>query len=389
MAKDSMTDAASKDPAWQPTAVKVLAALFILSLPFKFATVHIAAVLLAATLFTARMHEFKATPARLYLQTSLAWLVPILVASVWHSLATLPVNPNLAEAAKAVARILFLGLAWIVLLERGWLSVRLAVTMAALAIFAVIVTGYYDLYTHWSAGKTPSWNRRISGAIHHPNALGLFMALGIVLSAALLRAKRGGLWPWLIIILALPILWATGSRGSLIGTVAGLLCLLTYSSLRHIALLVTAGAAIWAAQALDIIDFQRAGSDVTRRALVELAFQKWQEAPWFGWGIGTFPSLEGNRWKTFVHNVPLELAVSVGVFAVIGWAYATFRLLLGLVRELRDDTRSVLAIFVTLIVTGLVDYSLLTSSLYQALWALLTLHACWVIHLKRAPQQPA
>ena len=369
----------SQPPAWQAHAAKLLAALFILSLPFKFATVHIAAVLLAASLVSTKRHELTAAPTRLYLGTSLPWLIPILVASAWHYFAPLTVEPDLAEAVKAFARILFLGLAWVVMLERGWLSMRFTVTVAMIAIAAVIVSGYQDLYSHWSAGKTPNWNRRISGAVYHPNALGLFMALGIVLSAALLRARQAGVWPWLVIILALPILWATGSRGSLIGTLAGLLSLVSYTNIRHLALLAAIAASIWAAEALDLIDFQRKGSDVTRRALLDLSIAKWREAPWFGWGVGTFQFLEGNRWKTGTHNVLLDMGVSVGIFAVLGWLYSTLRLLGGLVTTRVEEARGTLALFAVLLATGMVDYTLLTSSLYQGLWVLVTVHTCWVI----------
>ena len=366
-------------PTWQAHAIKLLAALFIISLPFKLATVHIAAALLAASLISAKPTELNTRPARLYLAATLPWLTPILIASAWHYFAPLAVEPDFAEAVKAVARILFLGLAWVVMLERGWLSTRFAVSFAMIAIAAVILSGYYDLYNHWSAGKTPNWNRRISGAIYHPNALGLFMALGIVLSAALLRAKQAGLWPWLMIILALPILWATGSRGSLIGTLAGLLCLVSYTNIRHLALLLAIVASVWAAEALDIIDFQRKGSDTARRALLELAIAKWREAPWFGWGVGTFPFLEGNRWKTGTHNVLLDMGVSVGIFAVIGWLYSTLRLLAGLVAARAEAARSALAPLAVLLAAGLVDYTLLTSSLYQGLWVLITVHACWAV----------
>lgn len=364
---------------WQAHAVKVLAALFILSLPFKFATGHVAAVLLAASLIGAKQHELKASPARLYLGTSLPWLVPILVASAWHYFAPLTVEPDFAEAVKAVVRVLFLGLAWVVMLERGWLSTRFAVSFAMIAIAAVAMSGYYDLYAHWAAGKAPNWNRRISGAVYHPNALGLFMALGIVLSAALLRARQARLWPWLTIILALPILWATGSRGSLIGTLGGLLCLVSYKNIRHLALLLAIAASVWAAEVLDIIDFQRQGSDTTRRALLELAGAKWREAPWFGWGVGTFPFLEGNRWKTGTHNVLLDMGVSVGIFAALGWLYGSLRIVGVLLVAKEDIARSALAMFAVLLATGTVDYTLLTSSLYQGLWVLITVHACWVI----------
>lgn len=369
----------SQPLTWQAHAVKVLAALFILSLPFKLATVHIAAVLLAASLISTKPGELKAPATRLYLGTSLPWLVPIIIATIWHYFAPLTVEPNLAEAIKGVARILFLGLAWLVMLERGWLSTRFAVTIGMIALTAVIFSGYYDLYSHWSAGKTPNWNRRISGAIYHPNALGLFMALSIVLSASLLRARQASFWPWLLIVLSLPILWATGSRGSLIGTVAGLSCLISFTNVRHIALLAAVAASIWAAEVLDIIDFQRKGSDVTRRALLELAIAKWREAPWFGWGVGTFPFLEGNRWRTGTHNVLLDMGVSVGVFAVLGWIYSSLRIAGGLLAARGEIVRSMLAMFTVLLATGMVDYTLLTSSLYQGLWVLITVHACWEI----------
>ena len=379
----------SPPTAWQAHAVKLLAALFILSLPFKLATVHIAAVLLAASLISAKQSELHAAPARLYLGTTLPWLIPVLVATAWHYFAPLTVEPSFAEAVKAVARILLLGLAWAVMLERGWLSVRFAVKLSMITVAAVILSGYYDLYNHWSVGKAPNWSLRISGAIYHPNALGLFMALGIVLSAALLRARQAGLWPWLIIILALPILWATGSRGSLIGTLAGLLCLVSYTNIRHLALLLAISASVWAAESLDIIDFQRKGSDTERRALLELAIVKWREAPWFGWGVGTFPFLEGNRGKTGTHNVLLDMGVSVGIFAVLGWLYSTSRLLVRLVIEGQPKNSGPLAMLVALLATGMVDYTLLTSSLYQGLWVLVTVHISWTLTSNQREQNTA
>lgn len=354
-------------------------ALFVLSLPFKLATVHVAGSLLLLTAFALRRGDFGLGPVRTFAVTSLAWLVPVLLAGLWHAFSSTPSAAPFVETVKVWARILGVGLGLLFLLQRGYVSMRAIVLLVLAAIAVVVASGYYEWFVQWQAGRLPNWSRwRISGWVFHPNPFAFWIALGVVISAALLRARQGGMWPWLLIALSVPLLWASGSRGSIIALLAGLCCFVAVKDRRYLWVLLGVGMALVFAYAMDWLDFQRAGSDRARSAILRFAFAKWAEAPGFGWGIGSLPVLEGHVQRQAAHNVVIDLAVSCGVLAVVGWCYAVGRMLLGLWRSTHSAARGVLAALVVVLVSGLVDYSLLTATIFQGAWMLVAVLACWV-----------
>lgn len=354
--------------------------LFVVSLPFKVATVHVAGGLLLLTAFALRRRDFGLGPVRTYAETSLAWLVPVLLAGLWHAFASTPSAAPFVETVKVLARILGVGLGLLFLLQRGYVSMRAIVLVTLAAIAVVVASGYYEWFVQWQAGRLPNWSsRRISGWVFHPNPFAFCIALGVVISAALLRARQGGIWPWLLIALSVPLLWASGSRGSIIALLTGLCCFVAVKDRRYLWILLGVGMALVFAYAMDWLDFQRAGSDRIRSAILHFAFAKWGEAPWFGWGIGSLPALEGHVHRQAAHNVVIDLAVSCGLLAVVGWCYAVGRMLLGLWRSTHSAARGVLAALVVVLVSGLVDYSLLTATIYQGAWMLVAVLACWVM----------
>lgn len=354
--------------------------LFVVSLPFKVATVHVAGGLLLLTAFALRRRDFGLGPVRTYAETSLAWLVPVLLAGLWHAFASTPSAAPFVETVKVLARILGVGLGLLFLLQRGYVSLRTIVLLVLAEIAVVVVSGYYEWFMKWQAGRLPNWSRwRISGWVFHPNPFAFCIALGVVISAALLRARQGGMWPWMLIAVSVPLLWASGSRGSIIALLAGLCCFVAVKDRRYLWILLGVGMALVFAYAMDWLDFQRAGSDRIRSAILHFAFAKWGEAPWFGWGIGSLPVLEGHVHRQAAHNVVIDLAVSCGLLAVVGWCYAVGRMLLGLWRSKHSAARGVLAALVVVLVSGLVDYSLLTATIYQGAWMLVAVLACWVM----------
>lgn len=362
--------------------VSVLA-LFVLSLPFKLATVHVAGGLLLLTAFGLRRNDFGPGPVRAFAETSLAWLVPVMLAGLWHAFSNTPSAAPFAETVKVWARILGVGLGLLVLLQREYVSLRAVTLVMLAAIVVVAASGYYEWFVQWQAGRLPDWSsRRISGWVFHPNPFAFCIALGVVISAALLRARQGGTWPWPLIAVSVPLLWASGSRGSIIAVLAGLCCLVSVKDRRLLWVLSGVGVALAVAYGMDWLDFQRAGSDRTRGAILRFALAKWVEAPWFGWGIGSLPVLEGHVQHQAAHNVLIDLAVSCGALAIAGWCYATGRMLLGLWHSSHPAARGVLAALVVVLVSGLVDYSLLTATIYQGAWVLAAVLACWV-----APRQ--
>lgn len=353
--------------------------LFVLSLPFKLATVHVAGALLLLTAFGLRRCDFGPGPVRTFAVTSLAWLVPVLLAGLWHAISNTPSAAPYVETVKVWARILGVGLGLLFLLQRDYVSMRAIVLVTLAAIAVVVVSGYYEWFVQWQAGRLPNWSsRRISGWVFHPNPFAFWIALGMVISAALLRARQGGMWPWMLIAVSVPLLWASGSRGSIIAVLAGLCCFISVKDRRFLWVLLGVGLALAVAYGVGWLDFQRAGSDRTRSAILRFAFAKWAEAPGFGWGIGSLPVLEGHVQRQAAHNVVIDLAVSCGVFAVVGWCYAVGRMLLALWCSTHPAARGVLAALVVVLVSGLVDYSLLTATIYQGAWMLVAVLACWV-----------
>lgn len=365
---------------WKNVASVAVVTLFLVSLPFKLATVHVAGVFLVLAALGLRRTDFAVgEAARLLLLTSLAWLIPVLFAGLLHELAATPSAAAFSETAKVWARILGVGLGLVFLLQRGRVSLHAIFAGAALAIALVAASGYYEWFMLWREGGWPSWEgHRIMGAVFSPNPFGFLMAMGIVLGLGLLRAQVGGVWSLLLVSVCLPVLWASGSRGGMIAAVFGLISFFSIGKRRHwwalfglVGLLVLAYGAGW-------FDFQRASSDGTRRAILNFALMKWGEAPWFGWGIGALTVLDGHVDGQAAHNVLVDLGASCGVFAVVGWLYATGRMLVGLWGNEHPGARGVLAVLVVVLVAGLVDYSLLTAMIYQGVWMLVSVLACWI-----------
>lgn len=363
--------------------------IFVISLPFKVATGHIAGGLLLLAAFCMQRDDFGQGAIRNFAETSLAWLVPILVAGLWHTFSNTPSAAPFVETVKVWARILGVGLGLLFLLQRGYVSLRTIVLLVVAAAVVVVASGYYEWFVQWQAGLIPDWNRRrVSGWVFHPNPFAFCVALGVVTSAALLRARQGGMWPWLLIVLSVPLLWASGSRGSIIALVAGLCCFVSVKDRRYLWILLGVGVALAFAYAMDWLDFQRKGSDRVRGEILRFAFAKWAESPWFGWGVGSLPVLEGHVHRQAAHSVVIDLAVSCGVFAVFGWCYAVGRMLLGLLCSTHPAARGVLAALVVVLVSGLVDYSLLTATIYQGAWMLVAVLACWVTTRQAVVQEP-
>lgn len=354
--------------------------LFVLSLPFKLATLHVAGALLLLSAFGLRRRDFCPGPVSAFAVTSLAWLVPVLLAGLWHAFSNTPSAAPFVETVKVWARILGVGLGLLFLMQRGYVTLRAIVLLVLAATAVAVASGYYEWFVQWQAGRLPNWSsRRISGWVFHPNPFAFCIALGTVISAALLRARQGGMWPWLLIALSVPLLWASGSRGSIVALFAGLCCFVAVKDRRYLWVLLGVGMALVFAYAMDWLDFQRAGSDRARSAILRFALAKWVESPWFGWGIGSLPVMEGHVHRQAAHNVLIDLAVSCGVLAVLGWCYAVGRMLLGLWRSTHPAARGVLAALVVVLVSGLVDYSLLTATIYQGAWMLVAVLACWVM----------
>lgn len=362
---------------WQRMLAVSLAVLFTVSLPFKIAPFHFAAGGLALMLLTARRSELSTQPLRLYCLVSLAWLIPVLVASFWHEFNGPATGSSATEALKVLARILALGMAWLMFIQRGWLSLRTTVLAALVASALMIGSGYHELFMQLSAGRALGQNLRISGWVFNPNPFGMFMALSIILGAAILGTKQARWWPWILIAAATPLLLASGSRGAMVGTVLGLLCLISPVTKRHLIALAAIGAAIGAAYAFDLILLHRGTSDDVRSELLTLALAKWLAAPWLGWGIDTFPYLEGNRLHLGTHNIVTDLAVSCGGLAAVGWLYAAARVGVGLIKHPGRTAKCLLAAFAVILVGGMTDYSILTMQFYQGLWMLISAHACW------------
>lgn len=358
--------------------VSVLA-LFVLSVPFKLATVHVAAGFLVLTAFGLRYRDFKTGPVRAFTEISLAWLMPVLLAGIVHAFANTPSAASFAETLKVLARLFGAGLGVLFLLQYERVLPKHVIFLASLAILLVAMSGYHEWFTLWGHGNWPSWTgARVMGAIFNPNPFGFFMALGVVIAVALLRSNLAGAWPIFMVLGCSPLLWVSGSRGSILSALAGLLCLFALKRRSVLGVLVVSGAILAMLYGAGWLYPQRVLSDDTRIAILRFAVMKWVEAPWFGWGVGSLTVLEGNVSGQAAHNVLLDLAVSCGTIAVVGWLFAAARILHMLSRSDHPAACGVLSVFVVLLVSGSVDYSLLTATIYQGVWMLTAVLACWV-----------
>jgi hypothetical protein len=369
-------------------AAIILFTVYLLSLPPKWATLHLSGLLLVFTILLARRDDWRGPAMRNYILVTCSWLVPVALAALWQNLIGLETATTSPELLRLVLRMLMIGMGMVVLLQRNWLTLRGA-TVVMLCVLAVNVIAGYVEWMQADIGMQEGWRAfRMQGMVFNPNPFGTLMALAIVLSAGLLRTRSHNVLLWALLVLAIPAVWASGSRGAILVMLVGLTVL--FLPRNRISLIIYMAGALLMMLALVMYafsDHKYSHGDVLRAEAATFSIEMVLEAPWHGWGKEAFSKLPGKPDVNAPHNLLLDLAVTSGLVAVLGWLWSLSWLSMVLVRKNGEAARVVLAMLAAIVVAGILEYSLLNSTHFRGLWVLVTVFACWVLALPDADER--
>lgn len=353
--------------------------IFVLSLPPKWATLHIAGLVLVASVGFAHRSDWRSPAIRTYLLCTALWLVPVLLtASLQHALGV-ATAPAWHELPILVLRMLGIGLGIIVLLQRGWLTLPSAIFALLCALSIHAGAGLIDFLTEPDASLLAWRQLRITGLVFNPNPFGMFMALTAILSGGLLRNQLRRPALWLLLIAALFGVWASGSRGAILTVVAGFAVL--FPPVNRKRLLIYLGCAALAVLIyLNVkLDTNTPQSDNIRMQIISFTLDQIHQAPWLGWGIGAYERLPGHIVNA-PHNMWLDLALSSGLAALAGTLLSVALLIARLYRQHRPSSHLALAVFVAALVAGSLEYSILASTHFRGVWVIVTAIACYTLN---------
>lgn len=370
-------------PAGLSITALLLFSIHILSLAPKWATLHISGLFILLTLLFSKKENWQSSAMRIYIMMTCAWLVPVIAAGIWQNIAGIETASDGISTLKVVLRMLGIGMGIIFLLQRGWLEPRLAAISTLVAFALNLAVGYYDWIIQGS-GDPDVWRSfRMDGLIGNPNPFGTFTALTIIISAGLLRERARSAVLWTILALSFVAIWASGSRGAILATAVGLMALFPPVNRKNaIGLLLLMGA-FFSIFFMTDMHFVIRGNTL-RMELITYTIHKIMEAPFSGWGLHSFEAMPDRPWVASPHNMLLDLAVTSGVIAALGWFLSTALVAFRLARNHTWFSRIMLALLMTSIVSGVLEYSLLNSLHFQGIWMLVTAFSCWSLETRTA-----
>ncbi len=354
--------------------------VFGLSLPAKWATLHIAGLLLVVSAGFARREDWRSPAMQTFLLCTALWLVPVLLTAGLQHVQGVVTAPHWHELPVLVLRMLGIGVGLIVLLQRGWLTLHSAIFALLCALAVHAGAGLVDLFTTPNASLAAWREARINGLVFNPNPFGMFMAITAILSAGLLRSQRRPLL-WALLIAALVCVWASGSRGAILTVAAGFAVLFPPVNRARL-LFYLGGVALAAAVYLFAGTGVQSGamhSDSERMRIISFTLEQIRQAPWLGWGIGAYEHLPGHVVNA-PHNMWLDLAVSSGLVALVGALASTALLAYRLYRCDRPSAQLALAVFGASVLAGTLEYSILDSTHFRGVWVLVTAIACYTLN---------
>lgn len=356
--------------------------VFALSLPPKWATLHIAGLALAAAAGFARREDWHTPAMRVFLRCTALWLVPVLLAAILQRALGFTFAPDWLELLKLVLRMLGIGIGLIILIQRGWLTLQSAIValLCALAIHAS--AGLIQLLAE-PATSLAAWRQlRINGLVFNPNPFGMFMALTAVLSAGLLRnSLHRPMLLWALLIAALICVWASGSRGAILTVAAGLAVLFPPTNRTRLFVYLGCGvlmASVYLYVALHTPSLY-SGSDTQRMQAFAFSLEKIRMAPWIGWGLESYEYFPDRVGANAPHNMWLDIAVSSGLVALAGALLSTALLAYRLVRCGHPAAQLALAVFAASVMAGSLEYSILISTHFRGIWVIVTALACMTL----------
>jgi len=363
--------------------------VFALSLPPKWASLHLAGLLLVFSVGFARRSDWRTTAMRTYLLCTALWLIPVLLtAGLQHALGV-ATAPDWQELPILVLRMLGIGLGIIVLVQRGLLTLYSATFALLCALSIHAGAGLIDFLTTPNASLTAWRQLRINGLVFNPNPFGMFMAITAIFSTGLLRnqsSHRPALWA--LLIAALLCVWVSGSRGAILTVAAGFAVL--FPPVNRTRLFLYLGCAALAILIyLNIkLDANTPHSDNARMQIILFTLEQIRQAPWLGWGIGAYEHLPGHVVNA-PHNMWLDLAVSSGLVALAGGLLSAVLLIVRLYRQRQPTAQLALAVFVAALVAGTLEYSILDSTHFRGVWVLVVALACCTLNEQRCGSREA
>jgi O-antigen ligase len=352
--------------------------VFALSLPPKWATLHIAGLGLAASAGFARRVDWHTPAMRAFLFFTSLWLVPVLLAACLQHAQGLASAPNWLELLKLVLRMLGVGVGLIILIQRGWLTLQSAVVALLCALAIHVGAGLLQLLAE-PATSLAAWRQlRINGLVFNPNPFGMFMALTAVLSAGLLRDRLRHPLLWTVLIAALLCVWASGSRGAILTVATGFAVLFPPKTRTRLFVYLGCGvlmAAVYWYVALHTPSLY-SGSDTERMQAFAFSLEKIRLAPWTGWGLESYEYFPDRIGPNAPHNMWLDIAVSSGLVALAGALVSTALLAYRLYRCDHPAAQLALAVFAASVLAGSLEYSILISTHFRGIWVVVTALAC-------------
>lgn len=354
--------------------------IHLLSLPPKWATLHISGLLLVLAILYAHRDTWRSEAIRSYLVISCTWLIPFVMAAIWQNTSGLDTATTWPELVRLILRVLGVGVGVLVLLHRGWLTLR-SVTIAVLCVLAINVVAGYSDWAFSGDEIEDGWRAfRMQGMVFNPNPFGTLMALCVVLAAGLLRGKTGSILLWGLLIMAATAVWASGSRGAILAALVGLAMLFLPHNRKGLVIFLGSISLLLVAMVLyTYSDYKYSEGDVLRAQAAVFSIEKILESPLYGWGKHAFSALPGRPDVNAPHNMLLDLALAGGLFVLLMWLVSMTWLSSALVRKKGEASRIALALLMAVVSAGVLEYSLLDSTHFRGIWVLVTALACWVL----------
>jgi hypothetical protein len=236
-----------------------------------------------------------------------------------------------------------------------------------------------------SAGGPPLI--RLYGLSGHPNVIGGFAAIALLLGLGLLRERRAKWWAaWLIGLTALLL---TFSRSAALGLLIGLAAISLMrrpNRQRAIGLIVSGGSVIgifallFAPFLIARVSGEVAIEQVSIDERVEqtaLAWQLFSDHPLTGVGFGNFtqynPPATAGAPAQRAHNVPLLIASELGLPGLLLWVVSVAAVMSAGIRSGREKTAVwpsvMISALIAILVISLFDYYWWTSSQGVYVWA--------------------
>ncbi len=235
-----------------------------------------------------------------------------------------------------------------------------------------------------SAGGPPLI--RLYGLSGHPNVIGGYAAIALLMGVGVLRERRK-LW-WGVWLIGLMVVLLTFSRSAVLGLLIGLIVIaLARRPNRRGALLLFASGglvvAIFAVLFAPLILSRLSGGVATEQVSIDervgqtaLAWQLFSEWPLTGVGAGNFTEYNAPNAVTQVmrvHNVPLLIASELGLPGLALWLLSVAAVIVAAVRSGRETTAVwsslMTSALITMLVISLFDYYWWTSSQGVYVWA--------------------